>query len=229
MNCVSYCLNGSLSLSRGQKSEAVSEGSTNLSRRAFILKGSALALGIVGAGHFFGGLGGPIRSLARTNRSMEGAILPPGAMDAEHFMAKCTSCQLCTLNCPTKVIQPSPYVLGPVHLEFDHGACHLDCTLCNAICPSGALQPLSLEDKQWLKIGEASCDTPKCRVIKENIACALCIKACPKDAIFTLPASNGLEVPEVAAFHCIGCGACQFVCPTTPKAITVTGTAQTLN
>jgi ferredoxin len=225
MSCVSKCPSGSILFSRPQKNQNTIEEPTNLSRRAFILKGTAVTLAAVGTGHIWGDT---IRSFARSNRSVEGLILPPGALNIERFMAKCTSCQLCGLHCPTKVIRPSSYALGPVSLNFDHAACQYDCTKCNAVCPFGALQSLSLENKQWLKIGEAFCDTSKCRVIKDNIACDLCIKACPKDAIFTLVDPNGFEVPEVAAFHCIGCGACQSVCPMTPKAITVAGTEQSI-
>lgn len=228
MNCVACCPNGSISLSRQKKDESAPENPADPSRRIFILKGAALTFGVVSAGHI---LGGPIRALARSNKSVPGLVLPPGAMDSGRFMSSCTSCQLCALGCPTKVIRPSQYVLGPVHLEFDHGACHHDCTLCNEVCPSGALRRLSLEDKQWLKIGEASCDISKCRAVKENVACYLCSKICPKGAIYMIDAPNSpknLEVPEVAAFHCIGCGACQSVCPMTPKAITVTGVEQTM-
>jgi polyferredoxin len=223
MNCVAYCANESLSLSGRPKKEIAFDGPANPSRRAFVLKGTALTLGIVSAGHI---LGGPVRSLARKSRSMEGLVLPPGAMNAEHFTLKCTSCQLCALNCPTKVIQPSLYGLGPLHLEFDHGACSQDCALCGAVCPSGALQRLPLEEKRWLKIGEAFCDTSKCRVIKENTPCYICSNICPKNAIFMMEAPNGLEVPEVAGYHCVGCGACQSVCPMMPRAITVTGVAE---
>lgn len=224
MNCTSRCVNGSISLRRAEKHEPVLGEPTDPSRRAFILRVSGLAIGVIGAGHI---LGVPIRALARTNRSVGGLILPPGALDAERFIRSCTSCRMCALNCPTKVIRSSgPF--EPMHLEFDHGACHHDCTLCNAICLSGALQPLSLEDKQWLKIGEAFCDASKCRAVKENIACYLCSKVCPKGAIFMTDAPNGLEVPEVVAFHCIGCGACQSICPMTPKAIVVTGVSQNM-
>lgn len=225
MNCLAQCPGEGISLSRRPEKELIPNSPVDPSRRTFIAKGAAFTLGAVTAGHF---LGAPIRSFARANRTMEGAVLPPGAMSTERFMAICTSCQLCTLNCPSGVIQPSPYALGPVHLEFDHGACHHDCSRCNAICPSGALQPMTLEDKQWLKIGEAFCEDSKCRAIKENVACYICSKICPKGAIFMREATNGLEVPEVSAFHCIGCGACQSVCPMTPKAITVTGVEQSV-
>ncbi|MDL2264468.1 4Fe-4S dicluster domain-containing protein [Synergistaceae bacterium OttesenSCG-928-I11] len=224
MNCTSQCTNGSISLRRAEKHEPVSGEPADPSRRIFLLKAGGLAIGVIGAGQI---LGTPIRDLARTSGSAEGMILPPGALDAERFLKSCTSCRMCALNCPTKVIRSSG-LFEPVHLEFDRGACHHDCTLCNAICPSGALQPLSLEDKQWLKIGEASCDASKCRALKENVACYLCSKVCPKGAISMTDAPNGLEVPEVAAFHCIGCGACQSVCPMTPKAIVVTGVRQSV-
>lgn len=228
MNCVAHCATGSISLTRRPRrpaNGAIPVGPSDPSRRAFIVKGIAAALGAAATGHL---LGGPVRAFARGSRHAENWVLPPGAVTMERFMAKCTNCQLCVRNCPSKVIRPPSSLLGPVHLVFDRGACHHDCTACNAICPSGALRPMRLEDKQWLKIGEAFCDTAQCRAVRENIACYICAKVCPKGAIRMKDAPNGLEVPEVLAFHCIGCGACRSVCPMTPKAITVTGTEQRL-
>jgi polyferredoxin len=218
MNCVSLCSNASIFLSRNPGKCDDKNVSVNRLRRDFLINGSVAVLGAMAAWHV---LGNPIRSLARKGKSADELILPPGAMDAEKFMAGCTSCHLCVLNCPTNVIKPAPYVLGFVRLNFDHGACDYGCTRCNHVCPSGALKTLSLEEKQFLKIGEAIFDASKCKVIKENKACGLCVQACPKGAIYTADSPNNLKIPEVLAYHCIGCGTCQSICPMLPKAITV--------
>jgi polyferredoxin len=218
MNCVSLCPNASIFLSGKPGKRDDKDVSLNRSRRDFLINGSIVALGVMTAWHV---LGSSIRSLARKGKSAEELILPPGAMDAGKFMAGCTSCHLCALNCPTNVIKPAPYALGPVRLNFNHGACDYGCTKCNNVCPSGALKTLSLEEKQWLKIGEALFDASKCKVIKENKACDLCVQACPKGAIYTADGSNGLKIPDVLTYHCIGCGTCQSICPMLPKAITI--------
>lgn len=182
------------------------------------MMGAAAVLGSVAVGRVFSTA---IRGVASAAESVKGLIFPPGALDAARFARLCTSCQLCAMACPTRIIKPSPYGFGPVRLDYTHAGCKYDCTLCNAICPSGALQKVELVDKQWLKLGEAVVDLPKCRVVRDGIECDLCARACPKGAVFMVDGPGGLSIPDVAAFHCIGCGACQAVCPMRPKAIVV--------
>jgi formate hydrogenlyase subunit 6/NADH:ubiquinone oxidoreductase subunit I len=182
-----------------------------------------VVLGITVAVH---PLGGTIRSLIRVKRNGDGLIFPPGAVNAGRFTGKCTSCNLCAINCPESVIKPSVYGFGPIRLDYGHAGCRYDCTLCNSVCPTGALQRLTLEDKQWLKIGEAIFDASLCRVVKDNIPCDLCARACPKEAIFMKDGPAELKIPEVATFHCIGCGNCEAVCPVRAKAIRVRGMEQ---
>lgn len=222
LKCLSLCPGGAVSYSRNAKPRAAVEPSVDASRRGFLVTGAAV-LGAAGIGRVFGGA---VRGLARSAENTGGLIFPPGAFDADRFARQCTACQLCTMNCPAQIIKPSPYVFGPVRLEYSRAGCQYDCALCGAVCPSGALQRLSLEDKQWLKVGEAAVDAAKCRVVKDNGQCSLCKEACPKSAIFMMDSPNGLEVPEVAAFHCIGCGVCEAVCPMHPKAVTVTAVEQ---
>lgn len=219
LRCVSVCPGRGLAYVGKPRSDTVAgDGVADSGRRGFLVAGAAAALGAAGAGF---GFSGTIRGLARAAENADGLILPPGAGDAERFARQCTSCQMCTMGCPAGVITPSPYGFGPVRVDYSRSGCQYDCVLCGSICPSGALRRLELTDKQWLKIGEAVFDAPKCRVIAEGVACTLCAAACPKDAIFMMEGPNGLDVPEVAAFHCIGCGACQAACPVRPKAIAV--------
>lgn len=223
MSCFSLCPTGGISLSRADFHEASVEVPVNRARREFLIKGTVALLGTVTAGHM---LGGPIRSFARRGQNAEGLILPPGAMDSEDFLLMCTGCHFCALNCPSRVIKPSRHAFGPVRLNYGNGACLYGCTRCNQVCPSGALKPLSLKDKQRLKIGEAVLDESKCMVFRDKKACELCAQACPKGTVYMLGGPDNLKIPEVNAFHCIGCGACQRVCPMKPKAITIMGINQ---
>ena len=228
MKCASACPNGSMiyaSAGRVTFRQYPEDGDLGVdrSRRKFLLAGFALVVGAMGVGRI---LSNTLRSIARSADNARGLIFPPGAVDSERFARQCTGCQVCAINCPTGIIKPSPSGFGPVHLEYSHNGCEYNCTRCNAICPSGALQPLNLVDKQWLKIGEARIDLPSCRIVKDGITCDLCVKACPKRAIFIAEGSDGFGVPEVAAFHCIGCGVCQAICPVEPKAIIVSAVEQ---
>ena len=219
--CTSVCPNGSIGYTLPGTAVSCThtrgETAVDNSRRKF-LAGSAMILAAAFVGR---GLAHAVRGIASVAENVRNLILPPGAIDPERFARQCTGCQVCTANCPAGIIIPSPSGFGPVRLDYSHNGCEYHCTRCNAVCPSGALQPLDLVDKQWLKIGEAQIDLPQCRIVKDGIACGLCARACPKGAIIMVDGPDGFGVPEVAAFHCIGCGVCQAICPVTPKAISV--------
>ncbi len=227
LQCVSVCARGGVAYalagsptSRQRVDTAVAVDS---SRRKFLLAGSVIVVGATALGRGFSRV---FQGVARAADNVRGLILPPGAIDSERFARHCTGCQVCAATCPAKIIKPSPFGFGPVRLDFSENGCAYDCTRCNAACPSDALRPFNLVDKQWLRIGEAKVELPKCRIVKDGVACGMCAKACPKGAIFMTPGPDGVDVPEVAAFHCIGCGVCRAVCSVTPKAITVTAVEQ---
>lgn len=215
LNCLSLCTTGGIGYSQmwfGAK--PVNTATVDGARRAFLAKGVAAAVGVAAAGC---GLRSAIGADAVAGEA-GGGILPPGAGDAARFDRLCTSCQLCASSCPTRIIRPTWWGFGPVRLNFDAGRCDYECARCSAACPTGALRRLSLADKQWLRIGEATLDEALCRIAADGEPCDLCARACPTGAIYQ-PVPQHL--PEVNAYHCIGCGACQSVCPTTPKAVTV--------
>jgi ferredoxin len=224
MNCISFCPQGTIEFSRSEMVNWMTETTAKESRRAFLAKSSAFALGILAAGH---ALGGTIRAIARTGETYKNLVFPPGALNGERFARTCTSCQLCAINCPSGIIK-SARLLGPVTLDYNHASCKYDCALCSSLCPSGALKRVAIEEKQWLRIGESVLDTSLCRVLKEKTMCDLCAQACPKGAIFLIDNPSGLKIPEVNAYHCIGCGACQAICPVEPKAIRVIGIEQNM-
>ena len=209
MNCISSCPLNSIGFAAQKRRDVP----VDESRRAFLISGGILIAGLAaGAALAKTGLG-KIGEFARRFK-----ILPPGAGSAERFAAKCTACQLCTVNCPAKIIVPAPGGDGPVSLDLSRGACRFDCNRCTQVCPTGALKPLTLEQKQKTKIAEAKFNPRTCIVFQEGEPCGHCASVCPVQAI-TLR-KNGTPRPVDTA-RCIGCGACQEVCPAEEKAMTV--------
>ncbi len=209
LSCLAVCRLHAVKYGRpGKKVRTLDKG-----RRAFLVNGGILIAGVA-AGAALARVGmGKLAGYAKRF-----SILPPGAGNAERFASKCTACQLCTVNCPAKIIVPAPGGDGPVSLDLNRGACLYDCNRCSQVCPTGALRPLALQVKQKTKIAEAKFNPRVCIVFQEGEKCGKCAHVCPTGAV-TLR-SSGAPRPVNTAL-CIGCGACQQVCPAPGKAMTV--------
>lgn len=157
-------------------------------------------------------------------------ILPPGARGLEKFMSACTSCHACIEACPSNIIKPASYEYGidgimmPT-LKYTDGYCKYNCNACSDVCPNEALIEISLEQKQRTKIGVAHFIAQNCISLNEGIDCGACSRECPVGAIKMVKSSKNpsMEHPRIARRSCIGCGACEYVCPALPKAIRVSG------
>ena len=153
---------------------------------------------------------------------------PPGSKNIEHFTSTCSGCHLCVSSCPTQVLQPSLYEYGILgilqpYMDYKTGFCNFECKICTDICPSGAILPLTLENKKLTQIGKVKFIKENCIVEIENTECGACSEHCPTKAVKMIPYKS-LHLPEVKEEYCIGCGACEFACPTKPyKAIYVEG------
>jgi ferredoxin-type protein NapF len=170
-----------------------------------------------GDGTVFGGVRG----------STPPPLRPPGTVDEARFAGLCVRCGSCLRACPTHIIQPDQgghgiaSLLTPT-LDFSRDYCHKDCTQCTEVCPSGALAPVTTEEKQRASIGLPRVDMNIC-LLGDDRECSLCRNWCPYEAI-TLEFSpvEYTLTPRVDPAKCPGCGACQAVCPTSPiKAIVV--------
>ncbi|MBE0570071.1 MAG: 4Fe-4S dicluster domain-containing protein [Ignavibacteriaceae bacterium] len=153
----------------------------------------------------------------------------PGSGGVEHFYSSCTACHLCVAACPTHVLQPSFLEHGAFNIlqpYLDNSAayCTFECIRCTEVCPTGALLPLTVEQKTKVQIGKTTFVKENCVVETEGTECGACSEHCPTKAVIMVPYKNNIKIPEVRNDYCVGCGACEYACPTRPfKAIYVEG------
>lgn len=158
------------------------------------------------------------------------AIVPPGAWSARSFAGHCTGCQLCVSACPNNVLRPSTDLqkLMQPEMSYERGYCRPECTRCSEICPAGAIKPITIEEKSSTRIGHAVWISKNCIPLTDGVECGNCARHCPSGAILMVPSDgddiNSLKVPAINAERCIGCGACENLCPARPfSAIYVEG------
>lgn len=157
-------------------------------------------------------------------------LIPPGARSHAHFYQHCTACQLCVQNCPNAVLRPSgdwEHLLQPV-MEYERGYCRPECTRCSEVCPTGAIRLIDRAEKSSVQIGHAVWVKKNCVVLTDSVKCGNCARHCPAGAITMVPLEAGdfeaQLVPHVDTERCIGCGACENLCPARPfSAIYVEG------
>jgi polyferredoxin len=134
------------------------------------------------------------------------------------------------------------------------GYCELSCVLCGDVCPTGAIQKITEEQKMGvgqkpISIGTAFYDQGRCLPWSMSVPCIVCEEFCPTSpkAIWVeevdvpkreAAASNADAQPTLNTVHvqrphvdpslCIGCGACEKVCPVQDKpAVYVTNVGET--
>jgi formate hydrogenlyase subunit 6/NADH:ubiquinone oxidoreductase subunit I len=156
-------------------------------------------------------------------------IVPPGSRGLHHMAQHCTACQLCVTVCPNEILLPSQKLSNWMQPEmtYERGYCRPECTKCSEVCPTGAINLISRADKSSTQIGHAVWIKANCVVITDEVKCGNCARHCPAGAILMVPSSkapDSLEIPVVNTERCIGCGACENLCPARPfSAIYVEG------
>ncbi len=153
-------------------------------------------------------------------------LKPAGAGSVKNFGNRCTGCQLCVSECPSKVLRPSKglQTLLQPEMAFDKGYCRPDCTRCSDVCPAGAIKPIDVVERTAISIGYAVTVPSNC-LLAQGVECNACSRHCPTAAISLVSdTSTGHSVVAVNEQRCIGCGACEHYCPVRPfSAIYVEG------
>ena len=159
----------------------------------------------------------------------ETPLTPPGSVSARHVQQYCVACQLCVSACPNKVLRPTTdlsHFMQPI-MSFEAGYCRPECTRCGQVCPTGAIRPITKEEKTAIHVGHAVWVKDNCVVLTDGVSCGNCERHCPTGAIQMVEYQhNGqtVMVPAVNESKCIGCGACEHLCPARPfSAIYVEG------
>lgn len=157
-------------------------------------------------------------------------VSPPGSISIENFTDHCTACHLCVSSCPTQVLQPSFLEYGLLtimqpRMDYKTSYCNYDCTICTEVCPSGAIINTDLVSKKLVQMGKAKFIKDNCVVYTQKTDCGACAEHCPTKAVkMELDSEVNKKAPIVTDEICVGCGACEYACPTIPyKAIYVEG------
>lgn len=160
----------------------------------------------------------------------ETPIKPAGSVSLDNFSSRCTGCQLCVQVCPNDVLRASSKLdtfMQP-EMSYERGYCRPECTKCSEVCPAGAITKVTREQKTAIQIGHAVWIGRNCVPLRDGVTCGNCAKHCPSGAITMMhydpeDAASPM-IPSINTERCIGCGACEHVCPARPfSAIFVEG------
>jgi ferredoxin len=227
-NCIDKCKFGALKYApaKSARKDAPVDGS----KRSFLIAGvlaSTAALAQKKEKLMDGGLAELEDKVAPERQT---PLTPPGSLSYQNLATRCTGCQLCVSECPNDVLRPSTdlmHLMMPT-MSYEQGYCRPECTRCSDVCPAGAIKPIDKDEKTSIQIGHAVWIKKNCVVLTDEVECGNCARHCPSGAIEMVQLDeNDEESPMVPAINetaCIGCGACEYVCPSRPfSAIYVEG------
>lgn len=235
MDCIGKCKQGAITYTRRKPVPAAPEATVtaeqvNSARRTFFSASALIAsTALLKAQEKMvdGGLA-TIEDKKIPNRATP--ITPPGSLSARNLASHCTACQLCVSVCPNQVLRPSSNLMKLMQPEasYERGYCRPECTKCSEVCPAGAILPITKADKSAIQVGHAVWIKENCICITDNMECGNCERHCPVNAIQMVPSDpkdeKSIKIPVVNTERCIGCGACENLCPSRPfSAIYVEG------
>jgi len=229
-DCIGECTHDAISYRIAKRPVAKKEAAVDDSRRTFVSTAAIVAAtGLIKAQEkkVDGGL-----AVIEDKKIPERAtrLTPPGSLGIRHFSQHCTACQLCVSVCPNHVLRPSGglFTLMQPEMSYERGYCRPECVKCSEVCPAGAIKPITKEEKTAVQIGHAVWVKANCIVETDGVECGNCARHCPSGAIQMVPRDandpESLKIPVVNTERCIGCGACENLCPARPfSAIYVEG------
>ena len=228
-DCIDTCQEGAIQFKpvcKGKSCDVKADKPVDEGRRAFLVTGAVLAASAAAHAqdHMHGGLADVI---AKKSPERSVRLVPFGAGSVKNFYDHCTACQLCVSACKNGVLRPSSdleHFMQPV-MGYEKGYCRPECTACSKVCPAGAIKPVSVEQKQTIRIGVAKVNLDLCLPAQGKDSCGNCSYHCPSGAIrMVRQQGSRMQIPSVVEDRCIGCGACENLCPSRPiSAITVNG------
>ena len=230
-NCIEACRFGALSYRYGRTVKpAKSDNEPDPSRRSFLI-GAALATTATALAQEKKKVDGGLAAIEEKKAPQRTtAITPPGSFSAKNMQKHCTACQLCVSACPNQVLRPSTGLLTLMQptMSYERGYCRPECNRCSQVCPAGAIKPITLEEKSSTQIGHAVWIKKNCIPVTDGVECGNCERHCPTGAIEmeALDPDDEMSVmiPTINEAKCIGCGACENLCPANPfSAIYVEG------
>lgn len=222
LNCLGQCKFSALKFTHPSAAKITGAEVQSSSRRNFLIAGGALVAGAA-AGKAAHALGGK-----RHEPNACAPAMPPGAVSYERFSARCVSCGLCIAACKGHVLAHAADQYGlrgflQPYMRFSGGACEFNCNECMKVCPVGALDRLTLEEKKHWRVGLARYTRTHCISYVDGTDCGACAEHCPVGALEMVPYKE-TTLPKVNESLCIGCGACENICPARPvKAIRIDG------
>ena len=240
MDCIKNCKHGALTLRYALNNKACNNGksssdkrsneNTDSSRRSFLTLSATLAATSLVKAQEKQVDGGLAAIVDKKKPERATRLVPPGAKSLRHFSQHCTACQLCVSECPNKVLRPSTNLdtLMQPEMSYEDGYCRPECTRCSEVCPAGAIRPITVAEKSSTRIGHAVWIKKNCLPVADGVECGNCARHCPSGAIFMVHLdANDNESPKIPVIdteRCIGCGACENLCPARPfSAIYVEG------
>lgn len=238
MDCLDKCRQGAITYTRRKANPATAtapaqpeaKDKVNDARRAFLSASALLATTAALKAQEKKVDGGLATIEDKKIPARAASITPPGSLSARNFATHCTACQLCVSVCSNQVLRPSTDLMKLMQPEmsYERGYCRPECTKCSEVCPTGAIRPITKADKSAIQIGHAVWIKENCICITDNMDCGNCARHCPTGAIQMVSSDpqnqESRKIPVVNTERCIGCGACENLCPSRPfSAIYVEG------
>ena len=235
-DCLDSCKQGAIEYRRASSKKVEktvadaaekADDKKGMSRRAFLAVTATLAATTAAEAKRQKVDGGLAVILDKKAPARKQPIVPAGALSVRHLTQHCTACQLCIAACPNGVLRPSQGVMTLLQpeLSYEKGYCRPECTRCAEVCPSNAITPITREEKSSTRIGRAVWVRENCLAASEGVKCDNCARHCPSGAIRMVEdEKSGAKIPAIDTMQCIGCGACEYLCPARPfSAIYVEG------